>query len=695
MNGFSPRRLPGQTVYSKALALFVALSVLLGTAVVWLTQAIITGEFRQTEVREMAASVDRLKDLLSREVQGTDSTLAGWVNRSAGGLGVDNGLLPDSEQLALLGLDFAAIFGSDGTLLADSVISRIQSRRGDLSSTFRRAGFAIAETSLEVDAKGGFGSAGSTLVAMAWRRVPGQDRVILGGRMVDGETLTFLESILPGSITFRPLMNEVIGPPGTEDLLHMMETGDTVVSEPRENEISAMTLLDGLEGNFLGILTLTQWRAVDPSGEGAVQIFLTFLVLAGGVLFVAVWFLLDWTILRRIRALTSEVEACRTIGRLPVKLAFKGKDELGQLARRIEDLAGLLQTVQSEYRAVVEDQTEVICRFSEDFIISFANAVFARAFTRDGVIPRTLKEALPPAAFEFLMRRFMRLYPNSPIDTFHHEVPTADGHRAWFRSTLRRNYDAAGNAVGGQWVAADVTAQVEAEHELQDSERQLRALSGRLMHLQDEERRRIARELHDSTAQSLSALEMNVSLLGPLARDDRTRRIVSETREIARNCCQELRNISYLLHPPLLDEVGLAFATRWFVDGFTQRTGIAAELDVPEDFPRLQPDVETALFRVIQEAASNIYRHSGAKRAEVALWIDAARAVRLRIQDNGRGFPPRAEEANSPKPNIGIGMAGMRERILQLGGNLTIENSPEGVTISIVIPPQRAYVGKI
>jgi len=330
---FSPRRLPGQTVYSKALALFVALSLLLGTAVVWLTEAIITGEFRQTEVREMAASVERLRDLLEREEQAAETSLAGWVNRTARQSQAENGILPDRDQLALLGLDFAAVYANDGSVLAVSKVPLIDSRHGDLEITLRRAGLAIADAAPDARAGGGFGSAGSTLVALAWRRVPGKNDVILGGRMIDGATLKFLESILAGRIGFRPLRNEVIGPAGTENLSVMMATGETVVGEPQDDEISAMTLLRGLEGDFLGVLTLTESRPLDPAGQDAVQVFLTVLVLAGGVLFIAVWILLDWTILRRIRELTSEVEACRTIGRLPVKLAFQGRDELGQLAR--------------------------------------------------------------------------------------------------------------------------------------------------------------------------------------------------------------------------------------------------------------------------------------------------------------------------------------------------------------------------
>jgi signal transduction histidine kinase len=207
-------------------------------------------------------------------------------------------------------------------------------------------------------------------------------------------------------------------------------------------------------------------------------------------------------------------------------------------------------------------------------------------------------------------------------------------------------------------------------------------LSTRLMRLQDDERRKIARELHDSTAQSLSALEMNMSLLEPVVGDESMRRIVAETRQIARDCCRELRTISYLLHPPLLDEVGLPFAIQWFAEGFAKRAAIPVTLDLAPEFPRLETDVETTLFRILQEAMSNIYRHSGASRA----WISLAREgseVRLEIRDNGTGFPEG--DGAIPGAGLGVGIAGMRERLALLGGEMDIRSSPYGVSIVVKI----------
>jgi signal transduction histidine kinase len=263
------------------------------------------------------------------------------------------------------------------------------------------------------------------------------------------------------------------------------------------------------------------------------------------------------------------------------------------------------------------------------------------------------------------------------VALFTNAVPKHGAATTWYRSTVRANFDAKGQFTGGQWIAADVSSEVLARKKLQESEKQLALLSGRLMHLQDEERRRIARDLHDSTAQALSALEMNTSLLEASASDDNSRRIAGETRAISRQVCQELRNISYLLHPPLLEEKGLLFAVRWFADGFTKRNNIPVFLDIPDDFPRLPPDEETALFRIVQEALSNIYRHAGATKAWITLWRGGNGGVSLEIRDNGEGLP----EGFTFDTSVGVGLAGMRERMKQLGGTLEVDSSPYGVSV--------------
>lgn len=220
-------------------------------------------------------------------------------------------------------------------------------------------------------------------------------------------------------------------------------------------------------------------------------------------------------------------------------------------------------------------------------------------------------------------------------------------------------------------------SEIAAAKKLRESQQQLAMLSARLVHLQDQERRRIARELHDSTAQSLSALEINMSVLASLGENEKVRKLAEETGAICRQVCQELRNISYLLHPPLLDEEGLVFAIRWFADGFTRRNDIPVILDLPEDFPRLDGEIETALFRIVQESFRNIYRHSGATKAWVSLRTGPD-GVLLEIRDNGRGLPGGFSIARS----AGVGLAGMRERMRQLGGVFEVSSSEYGVSVT-------------
>ncbi len=226
----------------------------------------------------------------------------------------------------------------------------------------------------------------------------------------------------------------------------------------------------------------------------------------------------------------------------------------------------------------------------------------------------------------------------------------------------------------GTWaIARDISG-------LKTAERRLHRLSWRLMKAQDEERRRIARNLHDSTAQALAALSMN---LAALAREDsplpaeRRRQLLQDSAVLADQATSELRTTSYLLHPPLLDERGLRSALGWFIDGFTKRSSIAVKLDVAADFPRLPTDIETTLFSVAQEALHNVHRHSGSDVASLSLALERG-VVRLEIRDRGRGV-------ESPLPE-GVGIAGMRERLLQFGGALEVEPANPGTRVTALLP---------
>lgn len=214
----------------------------------------------------------------------------------------------------------------------------------------------------------------------------------------------------------------------------------------------------------------------------------------------------------------------------------------------------------------------------------------------------------------------------------------------------------------------------------------LRDLSARLLQMQDEERRRIARELHDSVGQMLAALGMNLSAV----RNDidhlaRTAATLTDSESLVQEMVTEVRTISHLLHPPLLDEAGLSSALRWYVDGFSQRSGIRVDLDMPDNFERLPVELETAVFRVVQECLTNIHRHSGSPTAKIRV-RQRDHEVVVDIEDKGRGIPTHKLEQMAAAGAPGVGVRGMQERLRQLGGKLDIESNSGGTRVRVRLP---------
>jgi len=233
---------------------------------------------------------------------------------------------------------------------------------------------------------------------------------------------------------------------------------------------------------------------------------------------------------------------------------------------------------------------------------------------------------------------------------------------------------------------AVVTSAIRDISERKKAEEFLRAVSAQLLRLQDEERRRIARELHDSAGQTLAALSMN---LMPLEEADgfppRAARAIKESLTLINGLSRELRTISHLLHPPLLDEVGLASALRSFLEGFEERSKIKVTLEIADDFGRLPRDVETAIFRIVQEALTNVHRHSGSPVAKVRL-TRSNNQVLVEIGDRGKGITAEKQKAMDSGAKLGVGMRGMGERVRQLGGTLGITSSSEGTVVVISLP---------
>jgi two-component system, NarL family, sensor kinase len=267
------------------------------------------------------------------------------------------------------------------------------------------------------------------------------------------------------------------------------------------------------------------------------------------------------------------------------------------------------------------------------------------------------------------------------------DIESFDGVRKIIQNSAVPIRDANERITGAVIVNEDVSARKKAERELNDSYHQMRTLTGRVMQAQDDERRRIAQMLHETTAQDLAALKMHLARLnrtaGHLSEADRA--ALTESISLAEQSITQVRTLSYLLHPPFLDETGLLAALRWYAAGFAARSGITVDLDLAESVERLPLDTETALFRIVQESLTNIHRHAGSETARIRLRRDADMLV-LEIEDRGHGIANASLEHITSGEGVGVGIGGMRERIEQLGGRLEITSSAQGTTVRARLP---------
>ncbi len=211
----------------------------------------------------------------------------------------------------------------------------------------------------------------------------------------------------------------------------------------------------------------------------------------------------------------------------------------------------------------------------------------------------------------------------------------------------------------------------------------LRRLSVKLLRVQDDERRRIARELHDSLGQDLTAAKISLDMLAQESKLDSQH--LRDARSLVDRSISDTRTLSHLLHPPLLDEAGFLSAEKWYVDGFGQRSAIATKLELPSNLYRLPRRTEIALFRILQEALTNVHRHSGSRAVNVSVSTDQS-AVVLKVQDFGTGVPREVLDRFWKTGNVGVGLAGIRERLKELGGYLEIESDRKGTILKATIP---------
>jgi signal transduction histidine kinase len=257
----------------------------------------------------------------------------------------------------------------------------------------------------------------------------------------------------------------------------------------------------------------------------------------------------------------------------------------------------------------------------------------------------------------------------------------------WHYRLVRGELEAREKAESQAREAANVASEAEQKARASESialasEDAARKLSARLLSLQDEERRRLSRDLHDSTGQYLAAAKM---VLAPLAAAHPEDKRFAECMDLVDRSLREIRTLSHLLHPSGLEEAGFSVAARWYVEGFASRSGIATTVDVQDLAQRLPPEVEITLFRILQEALTNIHRHSGSRSAEVSFKAENGNVV-LAVRDYGTGIPPATLEQFRASGGAGVGLGGMRERIHEVGGTLTIESDGKGTCVEATLP---------
>jgi PAS domain S-box-containing protein len=364
--------------------------------------------------------------------------------------------------------------------------------------------------------------------------------------------------------------------------------------------------------------------------------------------------------------------------------------KLPATAERLQQQTATLQKEQSRLQDDLRARSALLDLAHDSIIVITLNGVIE--FWNGGaeeLFGYTKQEALGRISHDLLRTKFPE-----PLSAIKHRLMTQnvwqgeleqsqrDGHRIFVSSrwALRRDRD--GRPTGFLEIGRDVT---EAKH----AERALHDLSGRLLRAEDDERRRLARELHDSTAQNVVALGLNLELVSASAGglDERGRRALAESQALAEACIHELRTFSYLLHPPILQERGLKSALTAYVEGFVRRSNIAVDLHVPANLDRLPKDVETTLFRVVQESLTNVHRHSGSSTATIRV-LRHATSVVLTVRDRGHGIrsAPSAGSPGTTRGPTGVGIESMRERLRHAGGRMDLLSNEHGTMVRVLIP---------
>ncbi len=342
-----------------------------------------------------------------------------------------------------------------------------------------------------------------------------------------------------------------------------------------------------------------------------------------------------------------------------------------------------LEHAERKYRSMFENAMEGIFQIRDDGVILTANPAMARLlgyqspeqflWEECNFEKHLFAESGRSIGFLTLLRE------QGAIPEFETQMRRRDGTLTWVMGSAYPVRDASGKLLYYEGTLRDITARRQAEEAC-------RLLSAELLRTQDDERRRIARELHDSTGQSLAALAMNLSWIeqSSAAAEPPVRTVVNESIELVKSTLSEIRNFSYLLHPPMLDDYGLPSALQSYAEGFSERSGIQVDLDLPAEMHRLSLPAETALFRIVQECLTNVHRHSESPRATIRVRQDKA-SLTLEVADEGKGMAfVRRQGAGGGK--VGVGITGMRARIRELGGRLEIQSNSRGTSVRVTLP---------
>jgi PAS domain S-box-containing protein len=370
--------------------------------------------------------------------------------------------------------------------------------------------------------------------------------------------------------------------------------------------------------------------------------------------------------------------------------------------------------------SIVNSSDDAIVSKTLEGVITSWNGGAERLFgyTAKEAIGQPITMIIPLDRRDEETRILARLRQGEPIEHFDTIRLRKDGSKVEISLSISPVRDAEGKIIGASKIARDITERKRIERELNESEQrfrtladaldtqvqfrtqelrrrnaeilqqsdQLRDLSGRLILAQDEERRRISRELHDSAGQHLAVLGMSLARIEDDAKRDPARlsKSIKDAQDLIQDLTQEIRTTSYLLHPPLLDESGLSSALRWYIQGLAERSGLSIKLNISDDLERLAPELELAIFRLVQECLTNIHRHSGSKTALIRIAREHGK-IYAEVQDQGKGISQeRLAEVQSQ--GVGVGIRGMRERVRHSHGELLVDSNALGTKITAIFP---------